>query len=1058
MAPLPNPLHLALPAAFLAAAPGTAPAQVPPPPATYAVTAWTIAEGIPQTDIRTLALDGDGYLWIGTNVGLTRFDGSAFDDYPRGEAAGPPDAAVWALAPDGRGGLWALWPRWGVGRIGPDGTVQPPAGSRLPDFRFLDFAVGPGDTAWVTTGSGLRRFAGGEWTSVPGLPDGAVGEALSVATNRDGAVWVGGTRGLFRAAPPSGGGTARIGGLACEAVMDLAPAADGGVWVATCRGVEHASADGATVELVIPRPRGVPPQRITVGDEPGVLWVGDQQGVHRFRASLGRGGTQLARPTFDHGLDLQGSPIVALVGDGSGGVWVGTRSAGLRHVRRLMARRLGVADGLPDRPVHHLAPDGRGGLWIGTGRGLARWRDGRIRVHRPPDLGLEDELITGLLRDRAGALWIGQPGALVRVDTAGRGGVVVRLPAGPHVELAPVLEDRRGRLWFASSGGDVGYVDVAGRPAVMVPRGLLPTQRVWSVVEDAEGGVWVGQEGHLTRLRDTLLARRLTEADSVPPGPVRGLRFDADGALWIASYGGGLARWTPARGVERVQPGGGRFSRMASSLLIDRDDRFWVFGDGGLQILRRAELAAALAERRPARAIVEVGAEAGVTEGNGGFPSTWLDPRSGWYWAATVDGVAAVDTASFPFAPGPAHARIDEIRVDDRTVQSPDSVVVPAGARALDIWFSSPRFGGRSTDRLRYRLAGHDRDWIDAGTARVARYASLPPGGYVFEVVVERASRPVPSSRQAVRVRVVPHWWETPVARALAAVLGATLLWLLVRRVTRGLRRRNRALQREIAAREQAERLAADAARDLAHVSRLATAGELATSIAHELNQPLTAIMGSAQRAQRLADAPGDRDLSPVLDAIVDQAERAANVIHSLRAFVVKRTPEADLVAIEAVVTDTLRLLAQELRARGIAVHFRDERSRRDPVQGTAVQLQQVLVNLLLNAAEAMGDCPPEQREVLIRVADDVPDAVHLWVADRGPGIPPQDLPNLFEPFFTTRASGLGLGLSLSRSIVEAHAGRLWAVSPAEGGAEFHLVLPLAGTTALHRGSIAPED
>jgi C4-dicarboxylate-specific signal transduction histidine kinase len=122
----------------------------------------------------------------------------------------------------------------------------------------------------------------------------------------------------------------------------------------------------------------------------------------------------------------------------------------------------------------------------------------------------------------------------------------------------------------------------------------------------------------------------------------------------------------------------------------------------------------------------------------------------------------------------------------------------------------------------------------------------------------------------------------------------------------------------------------------------------------------------------------------------------------------------------------------------------RDERTHRGGVQGSAVQLQQVLANLLLNAADAMAEQPPDRRWATVVLRDEGPDAIRVSVADTGPGIPAGMLAEIFQPFVTTKPGGLGLGLSLSRSIVEAHAGRLYAEAPPEGGSVFHIVLPLA--------------
>jgi signal transduction histidine kinase len=579
---------------------------------------------------------------------------------------------------------------------------------------------------------------------------------------------------------------------------------------------------------------------------------------------------------------------------------------------------------------------------------------------------------------------------------------------------------------------------------VLLGEEVLPPTRVASMVEDARGAIWIGQVGVVSRLDDTTLTLRLTDADGVPAAPIRALVFDADTVLWMASYGGGLARYDARRGVRRLEPRGRQFEQHLSALRIDRHDRFWLHGDGGITVLSRPEVNAAIEAGRPARGAAVIGAQQGVPEGNGGYPNTWFDAASGQWWVATVDGVVSVNTEATLGEIARLQLRIDDVRLDGASLGRPDTLRVPPSANAFEVRISAPVFDAVDLVRIRYRLLGHDREWLDAGTSRIARYASVRPGRYVFEARIERTFGDPGTEIRALPVTIEPWWWETSLARGLALLLGAAAVWALFQWRTRLIRDRNRALQQEIADRERAERQAAEAARELAHLSRLATAGELATSIAHELNQPLTAVMGNAQQARHLAAASDDENLRLTLDAVVDQSERAADVIRSLRAFVLKQQEWDPDVPPDAVVEDTLRLLRQELSGRSVAVAVRDDRTHRRPVQGSTVQLQQVLANLLLNAADAMTEQPPERRRATIVLRDEEPDAVRLSVADTGPGIPADILADVFQPFFTTKPGGLGLGLSLSRSIVEAHAGRLFAESPPEGGSVFHIVLPLA--------------
>ncbi|HEX5819297.1 MAG TPA: ATP-binding protein [Gemmatimonadales bacterium] len=1024
-------------AAALAAPSGVARGQVAPPPVAFAVSAWTTSEGIPQSSISSLALDDEGYLWLGTYLGVSRFDGDTFVTYARSPTVAAPEPAT-ALVRDR--GIWLSWPSVGIGRMLPGGPARVPADALTPLFHL---AIGPSDTVWVGTVAGVRRLDGGHWLPIDGLPDSIVGPLRVLEMDARGVLWIGGARGVVRLVPghPRTVQRARI---ACAEVFDVAPTRDGGAWIATCAGIERLFSDGRPSQVVVPRLGGRPPLLVWPDERDSVLWVADDAGARRLRVARDARGAWEVRRTFAHSLDLGGASPNAMIGDGAGGVWVGTSGAGLRHVRRLAVRRVTLADGLPARPVHHLASDGADGLWIGNCGGLARWRDGAVAVVNPSAFGLLTPCIQGLLREPAGALWIGQLNALIRVDADGRSRVMLRSVAQPDRELYPMLRDRRGRVWFASALGEVGYFAAPDSDAVMLPATALPAVKVASMAEDEAGGIWVGQTGLVSRFEDTTRTLQLTTAEGVPAAPIRALVFDADTVLWMASYGAGLANYDADHGVRRLRPRGRQFDQLLSAIHIDRHDRLWLLGDGGIMGMPRREAHAAIAAGRPALGIVDIGAEQGLPEGNGGFPNTWFDAAAERWWVATVDGVASVTMAAAPYEMRPLHVRIDDVRFDGTSAGTPDTARVPASVNALEFRFSSPLFGATELARLRYRLRDHDRDWLDAGDARVARYASVAPGRYVFEVRIVRNFGAPEEASQSIPVLVQPRWWETPTARALALALGVALVWAVFQWLTRRIRERNRALQREMAERERAERQAADAARELAHLSRLATAGELATSIAHELNQPLAAVMGSAQQARRLAAMGEQEQLRPTLDAIVDQSERAADVIRSLRAFVLKQQSWDPDVALEDVVADTVRLLRQELSGRSVAVEFHDDRGKRAAVQGSAVQLQQVLANLLLNAADAMAELPPARRRATIRIRNEDEGSVRLSVADTGPGIPPAVLPELFQSFFTTKPDGLGLGLSLSRSIIEAHAGRLWAECPPEGGSVFHIVLPLA--------------
>jgi PAS domain S-box-containing protein len=230
--------------------------------------------------------------------------------------------------------------------------------------------------------------------------------------------------------------------------------------------------------------------------------------------------------------------------------------------------------------------------------------------------------------------------------------------------------------------------------------------------------------------------------------------------------------------------------------------------------------------------------------------------------------------------------------------------------------------------------------------------------------------------------------------------------------------------------------------RELAHLSRVVMLGELSGALAHELNQPLTAILSNAQAAQRfLAAEPVDLvELREILDDIVSEDQRAGEVIKRLRQLLSTGETQRQPLDLNELLSDTVRLLRSDLLNQKVTLQA-ELAPDLPPVSADRVQLQQVLINLVVNACDAMRDLPPAERRLVLRTAAREGGDVQLSVVDRGCGLPVDQPERVFESFFTTKPGGMGLGLSVCRTIVQAHGGRLWAESHGGPGAVFHVSL-----------------
>ena len=242
--------------------------------------------------------------------------------------------------------------------------------------------------------------------------------------------------------------------------------------------------------------------------------------------------------------------------------------------------------------------------------------------------------------------------------------------------------------------------------------------------------------------------------------------------------------------------------------------------------------------------------------------------------------------------------------------------------------------------------------------------------------------------------------------------------------------------------RKQAEAEAREMQMELAHANRIATVGQLTTSIAHEINQPIGATVTNAQAALRWlrAEPPNLQALGRALDRIVQDGNRAGSIIHQIRALIKKAPPRTESLAINDAILEIIAVTRSEVTKQGITLRTQLAQGLPD-IEGDRVQLQQVVLNLILNAIEAMSQTSDGTRDLFISSAPDGADGVQVTVRDSGPGFDPGILERVFEPFYSTKPTGLGMGLSICRSIINAHGGRLWAEVNEPHGAIFRFTV-----------------
>jgi len=986
---------------------------------------WTTAQGLPQNTVTDIVLLPSGELWLATFGGLARFDGLGFHVLDMAADPGLPANRVVALAATGRDSFVFLTQQGHLGRVagGRSTLLVPPPLVGIDTLALVLDATG---RAFCQSADGAVWQTDGTRAWQPVLGPRGTGARQHLALDEDGDVWVAWGARLVKVS----------GGLPGEAltlpepVVVLAPRAGGGLWLGLHGGVGRL-VDGRFERLDV---RPALEQEVSAIEPAGrdALWVvaGD---VSRLERQAGGSWSRRALPL---GLpsDLR---LRSLRLGREGSLWIGTGGDGLYRVHRLPVRRFGAASSLRD--VGALARDGAGGAFAASGcRGLFHVEgSGTIRpVPLPRRSHGGREPPCGISLDPApdDSVWVRSGSSLFRLRRS-RLDLELVTDALPFDE-GPIAANPDGTVWVASRDGSVRLLSSQGRvlrevglPAPLMSASLGPDR-----------SLWLGGDGEVFRVGAEAVDR-IGPAANVPRGLVRDVRAEPDGTVWIGTYGGGVGRLRAGR-VVRFTADQGLPDNAVSRILDDGRGRMWISTNRGIAVVARAELDAVADGRARALDAVVLGTERGVAEANFGSPAGFAG-ADGRLWFGTIAGAVSVDAGAFPFNAAPPNVRIEEIRADDRPLPLGPTVRVPPLTGRLRLSFSavSPLHPERM--RFRFRVEGLDADWVDAGATRTVDWSPPGPGRHRFLVEARNEDGVWSSAPAEAILDVRPAWWQATAFRIAVALALALVAAAGVRLRIRGIERRHAGRLRVLEEQRLAEERMTSLRLQLEHASRAALAGELAASLAHEVRQPIGAMVNNAEAGRRNLAQYLQRpaELEQILGDIVADGLRASEVVEGLRGFLRSSGPEAAALDLSSVVREILPLVRRELQDNRVEVELALAEAL-PPVEGIRVQLGQVVVNLLVNACEALSGTDGDRRVTISTAERD--GRVELAVRDNGPGLDPAVAERVFEPFVTTKKEGLGVGLAICRSIAERHGGHLSADAPPGGGLRMALSLPAA--------------
>ncbi len=761
----------------------------------YAHTTWIFRDGFAPGQITAIAQPPDGYLWLGTEFGLLRFDGV-------------------------RSVPW-----------------HPPGNEQLPNNWIRSLLAAPDGTLWIGTLEGLASWNDGKLTRYPELDGHSVNTLLA---DREGTVWAGGYQGGVGAVQSATATlcTIKNGIVQCEDsvfgewVGSLYEDRGGTLWATAQTGLWRLR-PGAAKRFAMPMSAINSLQALSQHEDDGPL-IADENGIRQFAAKEGKvfayplpgapagfkpgrllwdrdGGLWIG--TVDRGLvhvhqgrtdaytqanGLSGDFVTRLFEDREGNIWVATKN-GLDRFRDLAVRTISANQGLPSAAPWSVLAARDGSVWLGSLDGLSQWKGGHVTTYRRPgdssaqrerreaasgggreifDSGLPDDGVGNLFEDREGRLWVSTLLGVAYLEN-GRFVPVRQLPAG---RVSSIVEDTAGDLWIANEVR--GLYRLRGASVVeQIPWATLKmeTPATALVPDPSHGGLWLGFQNRVAHVKDGAIRASYATADGLAEGRVNNLRFDGHGALWAATE----------RGLSYIKDGrvvtlSGRNTLPCDGVhwsVEDNDGATWLYMVCGLVRVASTELNAAAIDPSRQLQIAVFGVSDGVALR--ATPALYRPQvartADGKWWFLPGDGVSVLDPRDLPVNTLPPSVHIEQVTADRQTHEAVSGLRLPPRVRDLAFDYTALSLVAPEKNRFRVKLEGHDSDWQDVGNRRQAFYADLAPGKYRFHVAAANNSGVWNEAGAVLDFSMDPAYYQTTWFKAAAVATALAVFWSLYR-------------------------------------------------------------------------------------------------------------------------------------------------------------------------------------------------------------------------------------------------------------------------------------
>jgi ligand-binding sensor domain-containing protein/signal transduction histidine kinase len=783
---------------------------------TFSFQSWQKEQGLPQSQVRSLAQTPDGYLWLGSDDGLARFDGLRFVTF--GPAEGIKVGPVNVLLADSRGGLWIGNAEGGVSRFQNNQIITLTTRDGLPTNAITALAEDAAGRIWIGTEAGLILCQDGKVQSLKAADEFAGYRIAALSKDPQGQMWVGvKDAGVFqfvndKFVPVTGDSEDQL----LKDPHCLLADQMGRIWIGAGDDSVLCWDGDRWHRYRIPRNQARSSVNTLAEESDGTVWAGAAGGgLVQFKD-----GKLLAVPASS---SLAGNRVESLLTDREGRLWVGT-DGGLNYLRRKILFALSQGEGLGFGAVQGLAEATPGVVWVGKPNdGLYRWDGKSFSRLSAAGLSSHDSQPTALLVTSDGFCWVATTNSLLLYKDPLAAADEVKVIKSAKPNIISLAEDHEGALWTGTRDGKIWQLR---ENKWLAPSSFSQTNPVTALVPDTDSSMWIGTDGNgLYRLANGSV-EHIGKHEGLLSEAIQTLYLDTQHTLWIGTADAGLSRLQNGH-IATYSNREGLPDNNILQILEDDAGRLWLGSSAGIACVSKSRLDE-LASGKITTVYPQLfGRAEGMLseECTGGFCPAGLKTKSGLLWFSTLKGVAVVDPRGQPVTTHAPNTVLEEVLVDGvpdpllhavnpENLRGPgqprteplalETLRITPGKHRVEFRFTGLSFGTPELIRFRYRLEGLDSDWVEAGTRRTAFYSYLPAGDYRFRVAACNQDGIWTDSEAKLHLTVSPYFWQTwwfltLAGFSLTIIVGGSVRFVEKKKIQRRLKllEQERALERE---------------------------------------------------------------------------------------------------------------------------------------------------------------------------------------------------------------------------------------------------------------------